>query len=81
MNLKEIRPCLKVCSKPGHSMMNWRKLLALKTVREWRKTFLTGTESLKNTANSGRPVTVTSWVNVSKVREIINSNDRYAFES
>lgn len=55
--------------------------MALKTVREWRKTFLTGTKFFKNTANSGRPVTVTSWANVSNVREIINSDDIYTFES
>lgn len=55
--------------------------MALETVREWRKTFLTGTKLFKNTANCGRPVTVTSWANVSNVREKINSDDIYIFES
>ena len=46
-------------------------------VRRWRKKFLTGTESVKDAAKSGRPVTVTGKANVSKVKEMIQSGERY----
>jgi hypothetical protein len=43
------------------------------TVRRRRKKFLAGTESIKD----GRPVTVAGKANVSKVKEMIESNDKY----
>ena len=44
------------------------------TVRRWTQKFLIGTESVNNAAKSGRPVTVTDKTNVSKVKEIIESD-------
>ena len=38
---------------------------------------LTGTESVKDAAKSGRPVTVTGKTNVSKVKDRIESDGRY----
>ena len=40
-------------------------------------TFLSSTESTKETAKTERPVTVTGKANVTKVREIIESDGRY----
>ena len=47
------------------------------TVRRCRKEFHNGSESVKDSAESGRPVTATGKNNVSKVREIIESDDSY----
>lgn len=47
------------------------------TVSRWRKKFLTGTESIKDAAKYGRPVTVTGKANVSKVGEIIENDCLY----
>ena len=41
--------------------------ISYEIVRRWRKKFLTGTESIKDAAKSGRPVTVTGKANISKV--------------
>lgn len=41
------------------------------------KKILTGTGSFKDAAKSGRHITVTDKANVSKVREIMESNGRY----
>lgn len=49
------------------------------TDRRWSRKFLTGTESLKNAAKSGRPVTLTCKAHVSKVRELIGSDGRHTF--
>ena len=59
----------------------WSDKVSYETVRRWRKKFLTGTESVKDAAKSGRPVTVTGKANVSKVREIIESDGRYCQSS
>lgn len=42
-----------------------------------RTKFLTGTVSVKDAAKFGRPVTITGKANVSKAREIIESDGRY----
>ncbi len=48
-------------------------MVSYETVRRWKTKFHTGTESVKDAAKSGRPVTATGKTNVSKVREIIES--------
>ena len=46
-------------------------------VRRWRKNFHTFSEFVKETIKSGRPETATGKPNVSKVREILESDGRY----
>jgi hypothetical protein len=47
------------------------------TFRGWRKKFLTDIKFVKDAAISDRPVIVTVKANVSKLMEIIGSDDRY----
>ena len=49
------------------------------TVRRLRQKFMTGTESIKDAAKSGRPVTVTDMTNASKVKKIFVYNSRVHF--
>lgn len=52
--------------------------MSYKSVQRWRKKILlTGTESVIDATKLGRPVTVTCKTNVSKVREIIETDGRY----
>lgn len=85
-NVEEIRAYIKVRTKLGHSVKQiFTELgevygsdkVSYETVRRWRQKFLTGTESIKDAAKSGRPVTVSGKTNVSKVKEIIESDGRY----
>lgn len=45
-------------------------------LNKWRNTFLTGTEYVKDAAESGIPVTGTGKATVSKLRKIIKSNGK-----
>ena len=85
-NIEEIRAYIKVCWKLNHSVkQTFTELgevygsdkVSFEAVCRWRKKFLTGTEFVKDAAKSGRPVTVIGKTNISKVREIIESDSRY----
>ncbi|XP_062582211.1 histone-lysine N-methyltransferase SETMAR-like [Saccostrea cucullata] len=85
-NIEEIRAYIKVRTKLCNSVKQiFTELgevygsdkVSYETVHRWRQKFLTGTESVKDAAKSGRPVTVSGKRNVSKVKEIIESDGRY----
>lgn len=69
-SVQEIRADLEVCSKLrdfGNTDLKWWSYeIFYKTVSRWRKKNLTHTESVKDAAKPGWPVTVTSKANVSK---------------
>lgn len=81
-NIEEIRPYFKICTTPDHSFMQFFNPLGKaygsedsskveKDISDWYRVF-----KFMNTSKFGRPVTVTAWVNVSKVRKIIKGDDR-----
>ncbi|XP_062593106.1 histone-lysine N-methyltransferase SETMAR-like [Saccostrea cucullata] len=85
-NIEEIRAYIKVRTTLNNSVKQiFTELgevygsdkVSYETVRRWRQKFLTGTESIKDAAKSGLPVTVSGKTNVSKVKEIIESDGRY----
>ena len=80
-NIEQIRAYIKVRANLLHSVKKIFTELAevygSDKVRSWRQKFLTGTESVKDAAKSGQPVTVTGKNNVSKVKAIIESDGRY----
>lgn len=51
--------------------------VSYETVRRWKKKFDTGVESVKDAGKSGRPVTATGKSNVSKVRDMIETDGRH----
>ena len=85
-NTEEIRAYTKVHTKLGHLVeLIFTELgevyrshnIAYEIVRRCREKFQTGTESVKEATKSRRPVTATGKTNVSKVREIIETDVRY----
>ena len=85
-NIEEIRVYIKVRKKLGYSVKQISTELgdvygsqnvSYVTVHRWGKKYYTGTVSVKDATKSGRPVIATGKTNVSKVREIIDSDGRY----
>jgi hypothetical protein len=77
-NIDQIRAYINVFKNLGHSVKQiFNELGSYETVRRWRMKVLTGTKSVRDAAKSHRHVTVLAKTNVSKVREIMESDGRY----
>ena len=85
-NIEDVRSYIKFCTKLDHSVKQifielgevyGSHNVSYETVHSWRKKFHTSTESVKDATKSGLPVTATCKTNISKVREIIESDGRY----
>ena len=82
----EIRAYIRARSKLGCSLKKlmteistaFGPCVSYDTVRRWKKKFESGVESIKNAPKSGRPKSASLKEIVSKVKEIIEGDARFA---
>ncbi|KYN15799.1 hypothetical protein ALC57_11971 [Trachymyrmex cornetzi] len=81
----EQRIAIKFCVKLGKSAMETLPMmktafgddcLSDRQVYPWHKAFLEGREEINDEARAGRPSTITTDENVTRVRELLNSDRR-----